>query len=179
MLCRSSVGQEFGNLVNLRLTGVDRSAPWKGGKRVAPGKRSAARSLSNQWSEPWEGRQTFLSPLAGALELPACRTPGCASLARSYGLLPLRGEPVQCPLRGAPLCRPLCGWYMTPYATRDPSPAAHGTEHFSDRFLDPHERGSRNDIVADVEFLDHGNVRDESHVSIGQAVPGENLQSLL
>jgi hypothetical protein len=70
----------------MRLTDADGSAPWKGGKRVAPGKRSAARDLGNQWGEPWEGRQTFLSPLAGARELLAYLTPGCASLARSYCL---------------------------------------------------------------------------------------------
>jgi len=96
MLCCSSVGQEFGKFVNNRLTDADRPAPWKGGERVAPGKRSAARGSRNQWSEPWKGDRVVCRP-SRALELLARLTPGCASLARSYCLW-LRGEPSQCRL---------------------------------------------------------------------------------
>jgi hypothetical protein len=111
MLCYSSVGRKFGNFINVRLTGADRSAPWKGGKTVAPGKRSAARSLGNQLSEPGKGDRHFCRPLGGLVHcwhgIPraALRLPGAV-----FG--PVGASQPNAPFEGASSCHPLCGWYM-------------------------------------------------------------------
>jgi hypothetical protein len=106
MLCCSSVGQEFANSLNLRRTGAVRFAPWRGGKRIAPGKRRGGGPVAQPgvWAvygvSP--GRATDISvALPGLVHcrhgIPraALRLPG-ATIS-----LPLRGEPAQCPLRGS------------------------------------------------------------------------------
>ena len=63
----------------------------KGLETVAPGKRSAARSLAcEQFKSP--GRATELSVALPGLTPLIARTPGCASLARGYSLSALRAD---------------------------------------------------------------------------------------
>ena len=63
----------------------------KGLETVAPGKRSAARSLAcEQFKSP--GRATELSVALPGLTPLIARTPGCASLARGYSLSALPGR---------------------------------------------------------------------------------------
>ena len=63
----------------------------KGLETVAPGKRSAARSLAcEQFQSP--GRATELSVALPGLTPLIARTPGCASLARGYSLSALPGR---------------------------------------------------------------------------------------
>ena len=53
---------------------------------------------------------------------------------------------------------------------------AHGLEHFLYGTFHAGKRGARDDVVTDVELYDVRDVGDEPDVSVGQAVPGKDLQ---
>ena len=51
-------------------------------------------------------------------------------------------------------------------------------QHFAHRPVHADQRGARDDIVADIQFLDFRNARDQSHIPVSQAMSGQNFQAL-